>query len=76
VPEEHEPMPELISYRRRINVSVSVKGVKTFDCTCESDGGNLMDLLIESDKMVKALSERYPIIPKETKKENKWIIQP
>jgi hypothetical protein len=45
--------------RVRINVSVSVKGVHTYDCTVESTKG--MDhALAESDKLVQALEKRYP----------------
>jgi hypothetical protein len=50
-----------VSYRRRINISTSVKGIKTFDCTVESESANLETLLDESDKLVKALEVRYPI---------------
>jgi len=45
--------------RVRINVSVSVKGVHTYDCTVESAKGmeHTLDL---SDKLVQSLEERYP----------------
>ena len=49
-----------VKIRRRINVGVSVKGVKTFDCTVEGDNITLEALLTESDKLVKALDTRYP----------------
>ncbi len=51
-----------VSYRRRINISTSVKGVKTFDCTVESENASLQELLDESDKIVLELDKRYPII--------------
>jgi len=49
------------SLRYRINVSTSVKGVKTWDCTV--DGLNLSqeDVLIFSDQLVLQLEKRYPI---------------
>ncbi len=50
-----------VRIRRRINISTSVKGVKTFDCTVEGDNITLEALLKESDKLVKELELRYPI---------------
>ncbi len=55
-----------VKYRRRINISTSVKGIKSFDCTVESDTSTMETLLRESDRLVKALSDRYP--PVEEKK--------
>ena len=46
--------------RRRINVSVSVRGVKTWDCTVDSDELLLPAIIAESDQMVALLSARYP----------------
>ena len=46
--------------RIRINVSTSVKGVKTFDCTVELAGATVEEALAESDKLVAALDQRYP----------------
>ena len=51
--------------RIRINVSTSVKGVKTWDATVElSDDlardDLLADTLAESDRTVAALEQRYP----------------
>ncbi len=51
-----------VKIRRRINVGVSVKGIHTFDCTVEGENITLEALLIESDKLVKALDARYPAI--------------
>lgn len=48
------------SLRYRVNVSTSVKGVKTFECTVDGEGFTMDDVLAESDKLVKALNERYP----------------
>jgi len=54
------------SMRYRVNVSTSVKGVKTWDCTVEGTelpdgkGWGREDVLCESDKLVAALDKRYP----------------
>ena len=62
-------MPEITkSIRYRINVSTSVKGVKTWDCTCDAEGYEMFHVLQESDALVDALEKRYPpeaAIPKE-----------
>ena len=60
-----------ITRRYRVNVSTSVKGVKTFDCTVEvvyshpseeEVSGNLSRqyTLEESDALVAELDKRYP----------------
>ena len=55
-------MPEIEhSLRYRINVSTSVKGVKTFDCTVDGLGFSMEEVLAESDKLVAELQKRYPI---------------
>jgi len=46
--------------RRRVNVSTSVKGVKTYDVTVEILDGTNEEVLAESDKLVQALDLRYP----------------
>ena len=46
--------------RYRINVSTSVKGVKTYDCTTDIEGGTMEQVLAESDKLVAELDRRYP----------------
>ena len=46
--------------RYRINVSTSVKGVKTFDCTVDMEGFAMDEVLVESDKLVAELTKRYP----------------
>ncbi len=64
------------SIRYRVNISTSVKGVKTWDCTVEYnhdyDSPNIINIspldasrdmeftLGESDKLVKELEKRYP----------------
>lgn len=56
------------SKRYRINVSTSVKGVKTFDCTVDLLGFTMEEILAESDKLVAALDARYPPVIIEEKK--------
>jgi len=54
------------SHRYRINVSTSVKGIKTYDCTCDFTGYTMEETLEASDLLVKELDGRYPA-PKEEK---------
>ena len=49
------------SIRYRVNVSTSVKGVKTWDCTVDGEGYSQDKILAESDKLVKELEKRYTI---------------
>jgi len=46
--------------RYRVNVSTTVKGVKTFDCTVDMQGFTMDEVLAESDKLVAELERRYP----------------
>ena len=47
--------------RRRVNVSRSVKGVYTFDCTVEGDESYSADEILQmSDELIAALNKRYP----------------
>lgn len=46
--------------RYRINVSTSVKGVHTYDCTVDIEGATMDEVLEESAKLVAALDQRYP----------------
>jgi len=51
--------------RKRVSVSVSTRGVHTWDCTVEDispDGISNEALLAESDALVAALQSRYPVI--------------
>ena len=48
------------SIRYRVNVSTSVKGVKTWDCTCDAEGYEMDEVLAKSDELVKKLEQRYP----------------
>ena len=52
--------PERKSIRRRVNISRTVKGIITFDCTVECVDGTMEGLLEESDKLVAKLTEKYP----------------
>ncbi len=49
------------SIRYRVNISTSVKGVKTWDCTVDAENYSQEEALAESDKLVKELDKRYPI---------------
>jgi hypothetical protein len=46
--------------RFRIGVSTSVKGIKTYDCTVDIEGGEMDEVLAASDALVAALDKRYP----------------
>ena len=48
------------SLRYRVNVSISVKGQKTWDCTCDGENLSMEEILAESDKLVAELERRYP----------------
>ena len=48
--------------RYRVNISTSVKGVKTYDCTVDIQGAGMDDVLAESDKLVAELDKRYPFV--------------
>lgn len=49
-----------VAKRYRVNVSTSVKGVKTYDCTVDITNGTMEEVLAESDKLVAELDQRYP----------------
>ncbi len=49
------------SVRYRINISTSVKGIKTYDCTVDMEGFEMNEVLDESDKLVAELDKRYPL---------------
>jgi len=46
--------------RYRVNISTSVKGIKTYDCTVDIQGVGMDEILTESDKLVAELDKRYP----------------
>ena len=49
------------SLRFRVNVSTSVKGIKTWDCTVDGANMDMALVLAESDKLVGELQRRYPL---------------
>ena len=55
-----------VSKRYRVNVGISTKGQKTWDCTVEltndgvNDGSMINRILLESDELVAELDHRYP----------------
>jgi len=49
------------SLRRRIGVSVSVKGIITWDCTVEGTGYPEEEVLKESKSLVAELKKEYPV---------------
>ena len=53
-------MEEQKSIRYRVNVSTSVKGIKTWDCTVDMTGYSQERILAESDELVAQLEKRYP----------------
>lgn len=46
--------------RIRVEISTSVKGIKTYSCTVEMVDTEQEEVLTESDRLVKALDLRYP----------------
>jgi len=51
---------ETYKKRIRVNVSTSVKGIKTFDVTVEMLDTPKEEVLAESDALVALLDKRYP----------------
>ncbi len=49
-----------VTKRYRVNVSTSVKGIKTYDCTVDMQGAEMEEVIAESDKLVALLDTRYP----------------
>ena len=49
------------SLRYRVNVSISVKGVKTWECTVDGEGYEMDEILGKSDELVSKLEQRYPV---------------
>ncbi len=48
------------SLRYRIKISTSVKGVKTWECTCDGEGWTEAEMLRHSDSLTHQLEQRYP----------------
>lgn len=53
-------MAEEKSLRYRVNVSTSVKGIKTWDCTVDGLGYEMDEVLVKRDELVSKLEKRYP----------------
>ena len=49
-----------VKIRYRINVSTSVKGIKTYDVTVDIEGLPMQEVLARSDDLIKAMDARYP----------------
>ena len=49
-----------VKIRHRINVSTSVKGVKTYDVTIDAEGLTMQETLSRSDELIKEMDARYP----------------
>lgn len=49
------------SLRYRVNISTSVKGVKTWECTVDGAGYTEAEILAFSDSLVAQLEQRYPV---------------
>lgn len=54
-------MEEQKSLRYRVNVSTSVKGIVTWDCTVDGLNFTMDEVLEESRVLVERLKLRYPI---------------
>ena len=51
-----------VSKRYRVNVSTSVKGIHSYDCTVDIEGADMAEVLAASDALVKELDMRYPAL--------------
>ena len=57
-----ESIEEVKSLRRRVNVSISTRGQRTWDTTVDGVGYSREEILAESDAMVRAMEARYPAV--------------
>lgn len=48
------------SLRYRVNISTSVKGIKTFECTVDGTEYSMEEILTKSDELVAKPEKRYP----------------
>ena len=55
-----QPIEQAKSLRRRVNVSISTRGVLTWDTTVDGVGYTREEILAESDAQVRAMETRYP----------------
>ena len=53
-------METTIRKRYRVNISTSVKGVKTYEATVDIEGQTMEEILAESDRLIVELDKRYP----------------
>ena len=53
-------MEQTYKKRTRVEVSTSVKGIKTYSCTVEMLDTEQEEVLAESDKLIAELDMRYP----------------
>ena len=55
-----QPIEQAKSLRRRVNVSISTRGPRTWDTTGDGVGYSREEILAESDALVQAMEARYP----------------
>ena len=58
----NQPIEQAKSLRRRVNVSISTRGVITWDTTVDGVGYSREEILAESDAQVQAMKARYPAV--------------
>ena len=56
----NQPIEQAKSLRRRVNVSISTRGVITWDTTVDGVGYTHEEILAESDAQVRDMQARYP----------------
>ena len=49
------------SLRHRVKVGISVKGIKTWECTVDGTEYSMDVILAKSDALVAELEKRYPV---------------
>ena len=49
-----------VKVRYRINVSTSVKGIKTYDVTVDAEGLTMQETIARSNELVAAMDALYP----------------
>ena len=57
-----QPIEQAKSLRRRVNVSISTRGVITWDTTVDGVGYTHEEMLAEADAQVRAMQARYPAV--------------
>jgi hypothetical protein len=56
-----ESVENRVTWRHRVSVSQTSTGKNSFDCSVESTGSSMEEVLAESDRLVALLRSRYPI---------------